>query len=341
MKKTLLLTAALAVTLGTAQAQTFTNAGFEIWQGPSGALQVENPTSWFGSDKLLADNALILLALGATPAKQLHKSTDAHSGTYAAELTTKFMGDTLGNVPCALINARISINVAAIISDPDFSNILNLVTYSGGTPLLKRKMESVSAWVKLTDENQDNASVLITALQKGKTAAGADTMIAIGGGTQIIANNVSNSYREITVPVTYSNAANTATDTLIVVFSSSAVVSSGAPSTDGNTLLVDDVTMMTSEGAGLSVRQPLFAEDVALVYPNPARDLIYFNLNTFQDAKDYRLNVVDVTGKVILTENLKQQVNERNVFGWAKGSYFYTLTNVKNGKLEKGKFTLR
>lgn len=340
MKKTLFLTAVLAGTLASAQAQTFSNAGFETWQGPSGVFQIENPGSWFGSDKLITDYALFLIPLGATPAKQLFKTSDRHSGEFAAELKTKFLGDTLGNVPCALINASVSIDIGAVMGNPDLSNILNLFKYTGGTPILQRKVETVSAWVKLTDQNNDNASVVITALQKAKTPGGADTMIAIGGGTQIIANNVSNDYREITVPVVYANANNTATDTMIVVFSSSAVVTSEDTTTDGNTLLVDDVTMTTSEGSTLSIQQPVFAEDIALVYPNPAKNVIYFNLNTFQKADDYTLTITDVTGRTILTENLKQQVNEKKVSSWAKGSYFYMLTNVKNGKLLNGKFSV-
>ena len=77
-----------------------------------------------------------------------------------------------------------------------------------------------------------------------------------------------------------------------------------------------------------------------MIYPNPAKNIIYFNLNTFQKADDYTLIVTDVSGRTILTENLKQQVNEKNVSGWAKGSYFYTLTNVKNGKQLNGKFSV-
>jgi hypothetical protein len=340
MKKTLLLTAVLAGTLASTQAQTFSNAGFETWQGPSGVYQIENPGSWFGSDKLITDYALFLIPLGATPAKQLYKTSDRHSGESAAELRTKFLGDTLGNIPCALINAQVSIDIGAVMANPDLSNILNLFIYTGGTPILRRKLETISAWVKLTDQNNDNASVVITALQKAKTPGGADTMIAIGGGSQIIANNVSNNYREITVPVVYANPNNTATDTMIVVFSSSAVVTTGDISTDGNTLLVDDVSMTTSEGTSLSIRQPVFAEDIALVYPNPAKNLIYFNLNTFQKAEDYRLTVTDASGRVILMENLKQQVNEKNVSGWAKGNYFYSLINTKNDKHVNGKFSV-
>jgi hypothetical protein len=348
MKKTLLFTAVLAGTLTSTQAQTFSNAGFETWNnftvatGFITSVALEAPTTWSGTDSLIAGLTIPASFIGIEiePVTQIIKSTDAHSGTYAAEIRTANLGDSLGNVPGALITASVGIDMAAVVGNPDLSDILSLFTYKGGTPILQRKVETVSAWVKLTNQNNDNASVVITALQKAKTSGGADTMITIGGGTQIIANNVSNGYREITVPIVYANANNTATDTLIVVFSSSAVVSPDDSITDGNTLLVDDVSMTTSEGTSLSIRQPVFAEDIALVYPNPAKNIIYFNLNTFQKADDYTLTVTDASGRAILTENLKQQVNEKNVSGWAKGSYFYSLTNTKNGKHLNGKFSV-
>lgn len=152
---------------------------------------------------------------------------------------------------------------------------------------------------------------------------------------------MSNDYRSISVPVIYPDPNNTATDTLIVVFASSEMgTTEPIPATDGNTLLVDDVTMTTSNGT-VSIQQPVMAEDIALVYPNPAEDMIYFNLNTFARADEYELLVTDVTGKVIMKERLQQQVNARDVSGWAKGNYFYLLSNVKNGKSLKGKFTVR
>ena len=280
------------------------------------------------------------MAIGGTPVKQLYKSNDVHSGQYAAELKTRFLGDSLGNVPCALINARVSLDLGAIVADPDLSDILSLFTYSGGTPILGRKVDTVSAWVKLTNQNNDNASVIITALRKAKTAGGADTMIPIGSGSRIIANNVSNDYRQISVPMVYPDPSKTATDTLIVVFSSSAIVTGEDTATDGNTLLVDDVSMTTSNGSGTAIRQPVFAEDIALVYPNPSKNLIYFNLNTFQKADDYTLTITDASGRTILVERLKQQVNEKNVSGWARGNYFYTLSNLKSGKYVNGKFSI-
>jgi hypothetical protein len=340
MKKILLFAAALTTVVASTQAQTIVNGGFETWQGPSGLLQLENPGSWYGSDKTLGDYALILAGFGVTVEKQLFKSTDSHSGTYAAEIKTAFLGDTVGNVPGLLLNARINFDLLGVISDPDLSNFLDHVTYSGGTPLLGKKVDNVKAWVKLTGDQQDQSSVIISAFQKGVTAGNADTMILIGSGTQVISPNPNNEYVEITVPMTYANASNTATDTLIVVFSSSAVISSTTPTTDGNTLKVDDVSMTTSDGT-TSIQEPVLRDDIAVVYPNPAQNVIYFNLNAAEKAADYRLTVTDVTGKVMLQEQLKQQINPKQVGQWAKGNYLYSLVNIRNNKSEQGKFTVQ
>lgn len=340
MKRALLL-GTLLMTWGATQAQTFTNGDFETWQGPSGNPALENPVSWSGSDKVLSDNSFFLMLVGVTPEQQLFKSTDAHSGTYAAELKTAFLGDTVGNVAGMLINAQVTLDILELFDNPDPANVLNAVTYTSGTPVLGNKVDSVHAWVKLTNQNQDNGSVSVTALKKATTTGGADTMIAIGAGAYVIEAGVSNDYRSISVPVIYPDPNNTATDTLIVVFASSEMgTTEPIPATDGNTLLVDDVTMTTSNGT-VSIQQPVMAEDIALVYPNPAEDMIYFNLNTFARADEYELLVTDVTGKVIMKERLQQQVNARDVSGWAKGNYFYLLSNVKNGKSLKGKFTVR
>ena len=343
MKKKILLSVMVLVHVFTSsQARTIANDGFENWQGPTGSLQLESPNSWYGSDKTLSDLEFILGTVGVTPEKQLFKTTDAHSGTFAAEIKTAFLGDTVGNVPALLLNAQINFDLLGVIADPDFSNFLDHVTYTGGTPLLGKKVDNVKAWVKLTGDQQDQASVLISAFKKGLTSNNTDTMILIGSGTKLITPNAANTYEEVTVPMIYTSASNTATDTLIVVFSSSAVINETTPTTDGNTLKVDDVSMTTSEGTSpTSIQEPVFRDDIALVYPNPANNIVYFNLNVAEKASDYTLKVTDVTGRVVLQEQLKQQINPRSVTGWSKGSYFYTLTNVKNDKSEQGKFAVQ
>lgn len=349
MKKTLLLTAALATTLVSAQAQTFSNSGFETWNnfnvstGLTTSIALQAPGAWSGTDSLVAGLTLFAGVAGIpiSPVSQVIKSTDAHSGSFAAELKTANLGDSLGVVPGALVNAKIKFDIFSLGNNPDFSSLLSLVTFTGGTPCLGRKVDNVKVWVKALSTNTDQGSITVNAMQKAKTSANADTLVLIGSGVALVPPNPNDSYAEMTVDVTYLNANNTATDTLLVIFSSSAVGGTGGGFTDGNKMRVDDVSMTTSTGTSLSIQQPVFADDIALVYPNPAKDQVYFNLNTFQNAADYKLMVTDASGRVVLAENLTQQVNAKNVSSWAKGSYFYALTNVKNGKSLKGKFSVQ
>jgi len=339
MKKTLLMAACLTAAALSSQAQTFTNAGFEAWAGPSGLLQLEHPDGWTGSDATINELGPLLFLVGITPKKQLSKSTEAHSGSFAAQVTTKFLGDTVGNVPGLLLNARISIDLGAIGGNPDLSNFLNYVKYTGGTPVLGKKVENVKAWVRLDGSNQDQASMIVFAMKKAKTAGGQDTMVAIGNAAIVISPNAANSYVEATANVTYTDPAVTATDTLIVAFSSSAIINENTVRTDGNTLLVDDVSMTTSDV--LAIRQPVFRGDVVLVYPNPASRSIYFNLNTAERAEDYTLTICDVAGRTVHQQRLKQLVNEQSLNGWAKGSYFYTLHNTRSQQSVKGQFAVQ
>jgi|GEM_PF-597350 len=348
MKKFLLFSAVLLASALGVKAQSVANSGFESWHdftvqtGIISSIDLEAPGSWSGSDSLIAGISPFAAIAGIqiTPVKQLSKSTDAHSGTYAASLKTAFLGDSVGNVPCVLINARVSVDIMALVGNPEVSDVFDLVTYSGGTPVLGRKVDAVNAWVKLTDQNQDDASAIVTALQKSQTGSGADTLIPIGAGSLIIQKGISNDYREISVPVVYADTGNTATDTLIVVFTSSAAADPNAPATNGNTLLVDDITMSTSDGSGtVSVRQPLLPGDALLVYPNPATDAVYFNLHTALEPGKYTLHITDISGRAVLFRPLREHINKQQVRGWAKGTYFYTLDG--EGKFLKGKFVVR
>lgn len=337
MRKNLWITACLTVASFCAGAQSFTNPGFETWSNPSGLLQLEHPDGWYGADATLNDIGPLLMLFGITPKKQLAKSTDANSGSFAAQLTTKFLGDTVGNVPGLMLNAKISPNISAIGPNPDFSNILSMVSYSGGTPILGKTVTNVNAFVKLVGASQDQASIAVFAMQKAKTATNQDTLVAIGEGALLIDPNPANNYVKVTVPVIYTDQNNKAVDTLIVAFASSAV-QNNAVRHEGNTLLVDDVSMTLNV---LGIEQPVFRSDVVLVYPNPATGSVYFNLNTAEKAEDYTLSIYDVAGRTVKQQRLKQLINEQSLKGWTKGSYFYTLLNTRTQRAVKGQFAVQ
>ncbi len=318
------------------QAQSFTNAGFETWEGPSGTYQIEYPTGWQGSDKMTTDNAFALGLAGITPVKQVYKSSDVHEGSTSVELRSKFLGDTVGVLPGVLFNAKADINLAALLENPDFSAMANFVIFQNATPILQKRVDSVTAWVKLTDENQDNASITLAAMQLAKGTSGNDTLIQIGGGLLSIEPGVSNEYRAVSVAMVYDDANNTKTDTLYVMIASSDLEDTA---TDGNTLFVDDVNLFTSD-ATTSIKQPLLSGSKMTVYPNPSQERVYFNLNPAESALDFKLTIFDISGRVLLNETLQQHINARELSGWSKGNYYYQLSNLKNNTRENGKFTI-
>lgn len=344
MKKKLLFGALLASSLFAAtssQAQTMTNASLETWHNLTvGTLALETADNWHGADSLIAAIAPLATTGGypITPAKQLYKTTTAHSGQFAAELQSKNIGNAVGNIPGVLSNAKIGIDFFGLITGGNLSDpasILQYLSYTEATPVTQR-VDTVSAWIKLDNTNLDSALITVFAT-KSVTASGGGDSTAVVGQTQMVVYPVVNEYTRLAIPVQYLN--NTVVpDSLIVVFASSNPVADSIH--NGNKLYVDDVAF-SYQSNGTSIRQPLFADDVALVYPNPASNTIYFNLNAQDRAEDYTLTIADISGRVVLREQLKQAVNAKDVKNWVKGTYFYNLNNSRNGRSAQGKFVVR
>jgi hypothetical protein len=336
MKKILLFALATA-TVFSAGAQTFNNAGFENWHSFTVIpLQLEAPNTWHGTDSLLAAIAP-LASLGGIqidPQKQLFKSSTAHSGSFSAEVRSANIGETGGNVPGVFSNAKIGVDIMGLlgsgaINDP--SQILQYLSYSEATPV-SGQVGSVTAWVKLDDTNQDEAMISVFAVKTVQGSTGDSTAI-VGIGTHNVVPGV-NQFTEVTVPVVY--ATNEQPEKLIVAFLSSDYAADSVH--EGNAFFVDDVSFTYSS---TSIRQPLLSEQQLLVYPNPSTGQVYFNLNATARPEEYSLTIADVTGRIVYTEQLHQQVNNKDMSDWGKGHYFYTLTHTKSGLSEKGKFVLR
>ena len=106
----------------------------------------------------------------------------------------------------------------------------------------------------------------------------------------------------------------------------------------GNKMRVDDVSYSYKTSSGTAIIQPLMSENNILVYPNPTKNQVYFNLSASVKPTDFNLSVYDINGRLISNEQLKQAVNSKNVSTWSKGTYYYQLNDTKNGKNEKGQF---
>jgi hypothetical protein len=340
MKKQLLFGAFLASSLSMAvssQGQSFPNASFETWHNLTvNALTLEAPNNWHGTDSLITAIAPLAATAGYTivPAKQLFQTSTSHSGQLAAEIRSVSIGSDIGNIPGVFSNAKIGIDIFGLITGGDISDptsILEYLSYTEATPVTQR-VDTVSAWVQLDNTNMDPALISILAVKTVPGSSGDST--AVVGAGEFAVQPGTNQYTKVSIPLVYMSTT-IVPEKLIVVFASSDPASDTVHA--GNKLLVDDIGFSYASG-GTSIRQPLFAEQVALVYPNPASNTVYFNLNAQERAEDYTLTISDISGRVILQEKLKQQINDKNVKGWVKGTYFYNLSNARNGRSAQGKF---
>lgn len=345
MKRKLLIAALLTGACGASQAQTFTNAGFETWHDysvntslfpPFNPLALKAPTGgWSGVDSLIAGVTPLAAAGSITilPQQQLFQSNIAHSGNSSAEVRSAYIGEDMGNVPGILVNANINIDLAAAMAgNPE--DILDFVSYDGGTAVTAQ-VDTVKAWISLDSTTSMDEGYITASTVKTFQVSSGDSTVVIGMGTAVVTRGNAD-FREIMVPLTYTD--NTVPDKLIVTFMSSNF--SADTVHDGNSMKVDDVSFSYKPGSGVGIHQPLFSESKILVYPNPGRNQIYFNLDATVRPSDFNLSIFDINGRLISNEQLSNAINLKDVSAWAKGSYFYTLNNAKNNTKEQGKFVV-
>lgn len=335
MKKKLAPLMFLCLSTAMVKAQMIENPGMETWVDIPGVLELEHPTYWSGSDKLIEDNASLFSLLGLSPQKQMWRSTDAHSGTYATLIESKDLSPTLGSFPALLVNATISINPEDFSGGLELSGIFDKLKFSNGTATHGHKVDKVSAWIKLPETNTDRSSVVITAYQNGVTATGIDTVFRIGQSAFAFDPLLMNGYTKVDLPLTYFNNAITATDTLIVAFSSSAISGNSPVITAGNQLLVDDVTMTLSDGSTTAIHMATPLSKKASIYPNPATDKVYVRINNDGTAP-HQLRIFDALGRTMYSTMIKSVLHEIDITSWHSGIYYYTLHNEQNGEYDAG-----
>ena len=328
------------------QAQTFTNASFETWHNysvstaifPPASIDLTAPTGWCGVDSLIASvtSFASLAGVTITPQQQLFQSSVAHSGSSSAEIRSVFLGDTIGNIPGVLVNAQINIDIAAAaaaLTGGGNVDILSLISYTGGTDITA-KVDTVKAWVQLDSANSVDSAFVTATTTKTVTGSSGDSTVVVGLGTYLVVPHDTN-WVQIAIPLMYADTT-IIPQKLIVAFMSSNFA--GDTIHAGNKMRVDDVSYSYKTSSGTAIIQPLMSENNILVYPNPTKNQVYFNLSASVKPTDFNLSVYDINGRLISNEQLKQAVNSKNVSTWSKGTYYYQLNDTKNGKNEKGQF---
>jgi len=351
MKSQKLFSALVVATLlssGTSYAQqsgNIQNSSLENWHNytvsttPISSIQLSIPNGWQGSDSLIGSfvsyAALVNVFIDAQ--KQVYKTTDAHSGQAAAQVFSLNLGDSLGVQPGALTNGQISVDIAGLLQgggNLDPAHFFDLLEFKGGASISGR-VDSVSAWIKNGDSTTSTNGVDFGFSAFALKQITSDSFVVVGEGAASISPNLTQ-YTKVSLKVNYDDP-NAQPDRLVVMFSSNNPLNT-TPAPEYNGMKVDDVsyTMSTT-----GIRLPLMTEDVAMVYPNPAANIVYFNLKSSEQAKNFDLRITDLAGHTISQSTLSHQVNGIDVSQFARGIYFYQLTNMQTAQQQRGKLILK
>ncbi len=257
------------------------NAGFENWTSANAA------TSW-SSVSLLTYYSIA-------------RSTDAHSGTYAAMLKTQ------------------SILTQTIPGICDLGTI-NLTTQAvgGGTPFVGRPV-NFTGWYKYTPVGND--SMLIAFLLTRTVAGVKDTV----GGVVFTHKTAVSSYTQFVLPIKYNVNVTGNPDTMNIVLLSSATATGGT----GTTLMVDDLAL--DYGNGIEENSAIDYR----IYPNPASDILTISTNETKKLP-VTVKIYNLTGQEVYSESYKNEDSHTITLSRFKdGMYFVKISGNTINKTEK------
>jgi hypothetical protein len=320
MKK-ILFAVLFVASLGVINAQQLPNSDFETWSGA-------NPTSW-------NDLNYSGLSFGTN---SLTKSTDAHSGSSAMKVavspinpTIKILLQMSGALPDSLsyiLDAPIpgmatngTVDLVSLLpvigglleGEFDISMITELGKAITDGLTLTQKPVKIAVYAKATIENETDMMATLALVYSG---TGEDRQV-IGFGVGSI--GASTTYEEIVADIMYTDPTATPSELIVLFAAISATQTAVAPY---SYMIVDDLIIDYSSGIS-NVK----LSDVS-IYPNPAKEV----LNIKTSATKYEIEVVDVLGRVVITENSKPTINISDL---TKGVYFVKVTQNGTTNTEK------
>lgn len=257
--------------------------GFNNWTPSASNTYYEPSGGWWTTL-----NALELLGGPVT----VTRSTDVHSGAYAAQLETKEWGTLLLS---GLLAAGNFVTTAPFIEQ--------------GRPFTDTPSK-LKGWYKYSPVNGDSAGV---AAMLTKFNTGTNQQDTIAEAVGVLTGNVT-TYTQFEFDFDYS-IAGTNPDTIILVF-----VSSGDGGNFngqvGSTLLLDDLTLEYPSGLDESI-SPEFTVDV---FPSPAKEELSLRFNTNSPEK-FECHIYSMDGSFVTSFSPSGRTYQLDVATWKQGKY--------------------
>jgi hypothetical protein len=287
------------------------NGGMETWRtfttGSSPALT--DPDYWSSPDSIVYTIGPAICPT-CTLSPLTFKSDTAHSGSYGAEIMTKYFGGTLGYAEGLLTNCKVN-----------FDTTTDVESLSGGSATTART-DTVTAWIKYVPAGGDSGDVVVAAVLAGAGAGGADSVvgngqdvtITLGEGNYILATPV---YTMHTYVITYTTST-VVPDHIQVTFRAHTTALH-----DSSTMYIDDVAMNMPGSTGV---QLLHSSGISC-YPNPAGNTLHIqtanHLNTTAE-------LCNMAGQRVATQPLTDYITGLDISNLSPGMYYVRLLHANN-----------
>ncbi|HNW89740.1 MAG TPA: T9SS type A sorting domain-containing protein [Bacteroidales bacterium] len=265
------------------------NAGFETWTNDS------TPANWNGILSVTVMN------IYNYDMNTVAKTTDSHSGGYAAMVTSDKTIPIIGTLLPGIMSYGTNVY-----------DILSGMIITGGIPVNVTPTK-VKGYYKYNNVNNDTMALIGICFKNGDT-------IAYGG---MLSGTTVSGYTSFEFDLTYSQALSP--DTFNIIAMSSA---GSAPQT-GSSLYLDDVEIEFSGAGGPEI---ISLDELLNVYPNPTTGLLSVKL---VPNETNTINIFDHLGKQLRSmtcENISITLDMRS---FANGAYFIEVINSTGRHMKK------
>ena len=275
--------------------QQLPNSSFEEWKTDDSKLFEDLPPGFWGTINRLR-------LLGPQGPITTEKSTDSHSGTYSAKITTKTFG---------------TFKIVGIVATGIFDQKASPPGFVEGMPFTSRPTK-LTGYYKFTPVNNDSCSAYINLTKYNTTLNKKDTL---GEGMLIIKSPQSN-WTKFEVPVNYKSTETP--DTIKVAFVSSAGtvgMSSTQNAQVGSSMSIDDLELDYST----EVETDCDINKKSILFYHNFTEKIEIQ-NKFEHPANLR--IFDLYGSKVLDQILISNLSELKFDNFPAGVYFYQLRSA-------------
>jgi hypothetical protein len=276
---------------------TLPNMGLDEWALDTIIQYYEEPTGgvWTTANRAcLLDTSVFKITT--------FKTTDVHSGAYAAMIVTDVV---VLEGPDLLMTGTLATGIFDELAFPP-ENLKMGMPFTGRPARFK-------TWFKYLSVNHDSCDMWCMLTKWNPEKMGRDTIGMAWYTDSVLVSQ----YTLLNMPITYYSV--DIPDSIALVYAPSAAGDLFLGQV-GSTLFVDDISLEYSNGFNVVLMPEI---DISC-YPNPANQFIQFELS--EEVKDVRIQVFDAEGKIISSVSFSGRMISVDLEGYADGTYYYYLS---------------